>query len=295
MKTLLKIRMRKYSSLVFFLSFIIIIFLYFFVNYRSYDYEKYYSRIMNVTNYNSLFGDNNYTKIKFKKSFIISNEDYEYAKYIKSKMNENFGDIEIIENNKTIDSILKNITYKIEFLYPVIEIKNKGINNENKEIEIFFLRDYYNFSTPELNLSDYYSKEVIFCSYLQITIINFLKNISNIDFPPTIKVESIYIVYENKKFYNYSVLFFYFLVFHLFSIYLFIRMVKEKENNLNDLLYRQGITKIQNFLSWFIIYIIHFSIPFLLLAFLFSSLFNMKIYFFFYYFIYSFFISIKYF
>ena len=59
-------------------------------------------------------------------------------------------------------------------------------------------------------------------------------------------------------------------------------MVKEKENNLNDLLYRQGITKIQNFLSWFIIYIIHFSIPFLFLAFLFSSLFNMnKIYFFF--------------
>ena len=76
--------------------------------------------------------------------------------------------------------------------------------------------------------------------------------------------------------------FIFFFAFHLYSIYLFIRMVKEKENNLNDLLYRQGITKIQNYLSWFIIYIIHFSIPFLFLAFFFSSLFNMnKIYFFF--------------
>ena len=48
--------------------------------------EDYYSRIMNVTKYNySLFEDNNYSKIKFKKTFIISNGDNEYSKYIKIK------------------------------------------------------------------------------------------------------------------------------------------------------------------------------------------------------------------
>ena len=291
MKTLIKIRMKKYFSIFLFLSSIIIISMYFFVQSISsvLNSEDYYSRIMNVTKYNySLFEDNNYSKIKFKKTFIISNGDYEYAKYIKSKMNENFGDIEIIENNKTIDIILNDITYEIEFLYPVIEIKNKASNNETKEIEIFFLNDNYNFSIPELNISDDYSDRVFFYSYLQITIINFLKNISNIDFLPTIKVESIPLIYEYYH-YNYNRPFsvdrfpeIFFFFFHLYSIYLFIRMVKEKENNLNDLLYRQGITKIQNFLSWFIIYIIHFSIPFLFFAFLFSSLFNMnKIYFFF--------------
>ena len=293
MKTLLKIRMTKYSSIFLFLSSIIIISVYFFEKYLSpaLKYEKTHLRIYNnsnLTKYNySLFGDNNYKKIKFKKTFIISNGDYEYAKYIKSKMNEIFGDIEIIENNKTIDIILNNNTYKIQFLYPVIEIKNKGTNNENKEIEIFFLNDNYNFSIPEVNVSDYNSNRDIFYSYLQITIINLLKNISNNDFPPTIKVESIPLinVYVKKVFIDiFDLKFFtiiYFFFFHLYSIYLFIRIVKEKENNLNDLLYRQGITILQNFLSWFIIYIIHFSIPFLLFSFLFSSLFNMKIYFFF--------------
>ncbi len=311
MKTVIKIRMTKNSSLVFFLFlfFIILISIFFFVDYMlpKLNYKKLHSQIdNNLTEYNysllvdnltkynySLFGEPNYTKIKFKKTYIISNGDYEYAKYIKSKMNENFDNIEIIENNNTI---VQNISYEFESLYPVIEIKNKESNNENKEIEIFFFKNH-NFYIP-------YYKEVIFYSDLQITIINFLKNISNIDFPPTIKVETmiytltnisnvsnvdflptIPIIYKKQELYEYSdlniFLIIYFLVFHLHSIYLFIRMVKEKENNLNDLLYRQGITKIQNFLSWFIIYIIHFSIPFLLITFFFSSLFTMKIFCFF--------------
>jgi hypothetical protein len=89
MKTLIKLRMKKYTSTFLFLSFIIIISILLHVNYISYVlyYREYHSTIKNnVTKYNySLFGENNYTKINFKKSFIISNGDNEYSKYIKIK------------------------------------------------------------------------------------------------------------------------------------------------------------------------------------------------------------------
>ena len=89
MKTLIKLRMKKYTSTFLFLSFIIIISILLHVNYISYVlyYIEYHSTIKNnVTKYNySLFGENNYTKINFKKSFIISNGDNEYSKYIKIK------------------------------------------------------------------------------------------------------------------------------------------------------------------------------------------------------------------